>query len=88
METEWQAAIFCNRAELESDNSEALLNVATCRALLHDYEAKCHRSLPNTIDSVVRFDTCIAVAEPGQSEDVGSNQVSEDRSETGDSGDQ
>lgn len=37
---ESQAAIICIQMERERDNSKALRNVAGCRAVLHNKEAK------------------------------------------------
>lgn len=72
-----QAAISRRRAELERDDIEALRNVATCRAVLHDCVVKCSRILPKTTDEVVCFDDGNVFVEPSQNEKAKLNQTFE-----------
>lgn len=50
--------------------------------MLHNRVAEARRSLLDTTNSVVSFDVNIAEAEPWQTEDIHSNQVFKDGTET------
>lgn len=82
-EMESQAAILCIWTGLERDDSEALQNIATCGAVLHNRVVKVYRSLLNTTNSVAGFDVDIAVAELKQSESAVPKQAFIDVAETG-----
>lgn len=73
VEMESQAAVLRVRPELERDDSEALRNVATCRAVLKSRVADICRSLPEMADAVAGFDEYIAGIEPEQTEEAESN---------------
>lgn len=65
-------------------DGEALQNVATCRAVLHNCFAEVRRSFSDTINSAADFDVDVAVIDHGQTEDTVSNQAFENNTETGD----
>lgn len=66
---ESQGAISRIRAELQRGDSEALRNVATCRAVLHNRVSEVCRNLPYLTESVVGFDAGVSIAKPRQTED-------------------
>lgn len=72
-----QAATLLIQSKLESDDSEALRNVATCHVVLHNSGAEFCRGLLKTADAVISLDEDIAVVEPEQTAKVKSNQASE-----------
>lgn len=55
------------QGELERNDSEALRNVAICRAVQLSRVVEVRRSLPETIDAKVGFGDDIAVVDPLQS---------------------
>lgn len=73
IEIKSRAAISCIRSELDRDDTRALRNVASCRAVLHNWVAEAHRSLSETTDAVADFDENIAVVELEQAREAESN---------------
>lgn len=80
---ESQATNLRIRAELERNNSKALHNIATRRAVLDNWVAKIFQSLLEPTDVVVGFDKDIAVAEPWHTEEAESNQRAGGGTKTG-----
>lgn len=70
IEMELQTGILCIQSKLKRDDSEALHNFATCRALLHNLIAEVLRSRPETTNAAVGFDEDIAVVEHWQTDEV------------------
>lgn len=64
IEIERHVAILRIRNKPKCNDSEALQNVLTCRAVLHNLVADAYSSLHCTADSVVAFDADIALDEP------------------------
>lgn len=76
IEIESRAAILDIRAELERDDSEALRNVATSRAVLHSLLTKVCCGLLDTTELVVGFNAYNEFFEPDQTEKARLNQAS------------
>lgn len=70
-------------AELERNDSEALHNVATRRARLHNCVAKVRHSLSKTFNAVVDFDEDVAALETEHTEEAGASETLELCRETG-----
>lgn len=77
VEMDSKAAILPIRAEPERDDSEALCNIAICRAVLHNREAEVRCSLLETTDAIAGFDENTANVEPGKIGDAKLDQTSE-----------
>lgn len=69
-------------------DSEAFRNVAAFWAVLHNRRAKADRNLLEMTVAVAGFNGNIVVAEPGQTEEVKSNQTYQVSTKTGDTGKQ
>lgn len=76
IEIELYAAVSHFRQELVRGNSEALRNVAACRAVLHCRVAEARHSLPETTNALVGFDEDNTVVELEQSEEAELNRAS------------
>lgn len=68
IEIELQAAASRIWRELERDDSEALQNIAICKAVLHHGLAEISCSFPDTLNLILRFDADVAVVELEQTE--------------------